>query len=80
MFNRHVQSCVKVVGVSPLCRRFGRSRSGDKTYSSQMTKSDRASYVCAYWISDNNSHIDVRGTCRTVYLLNIMSWSITLTK
>ena len=28
-----------------------------------MAKSDRASYVCVYWISENNSHIDVCGSC-----------------
>ena len=43
-----------VLHVSPLCRRFARVKIVDKMYASQMAKSDRASYICANWLGDNN--------------------------
>ena len=40
----------KVLSVSPLCRCFARVKLYDKTYSSQMARSDCASYVNAHWL------------------------------
>ena len=53
-----------VLHVSPLCRRFARVKIVDKMYASQMAKSDRASYICANWLGDNNQTIDLHAACR----------------
>lgn len=53
-----------VLHVSPLCRRFARVKIVDKMYASQMAKSDRASYICAHWLGDNNQTIDLHAACR----------------
>ena len=54
----------RVLCVSPLCRRFARIKLYNKMYSSQMARSDRASYVTAHWLSDSNSGIDLHAQCR----------------
>ena len=54
----------RVLCVSPLCRRFARIKLYDKMYSSQMARSDQASYVNAHWLSDSNSGIDLHAQCR----------------
>lgn len=38
-----------ILGLSCLCYRFSRSTQGGKLISSQMAKSDRSSYIGAYW-------------------------------
>lgn len=43
---------------------FARVKILDKMYGSQMAKSDRASYIRAHWLGDNNQSIDLHAACR----------------
>lgn len=43
------------VHVSCICYHFSRAKLGNKLVSSLMARSDRSSYISAYWLGDNQS-------------------------
>ena len=53
-----------VVRVTRLCQRFVRVKLGDKLCSSQKARTDRNSYICAYWLGSDDCSIDTAGSCR----------------
>ena len=69
-----------VFSVSPLCSRFNRVKICEKICSSQMSRSDRASYICAYWISNDNSSIDPQGPCRPGHIKYFLKHKVMLQK
>ena len=46
-----------ILHVSRLCRRFVRVRVAGALYSSTKAKTDRNSFICAYWIGEDNKSI-----------------------
>ena len=53
-----------IINVSCLCQRFDRVKLGDILYSSQKARTDKNSYICAYWIGSSDDLIDSASTCR----------------
>ena len=53
-----------VVHVSRLCWRFLRVKFGDQLYSSQAARTDRNSFICAYWLGDDEASISTAASCR----------------
>ena len=47
-----------------MCWRFLRVKLGDQLYSSQAARTDRKSYICAYWLGDDETSIDTAASCR----------------
>lgn len=57
-----------VCSVSHFYHRFVRAKLGDKVYSSRMARTDRASYICAHWLCNDNSSIDTTSLSRPGYI------------
>jgi hypothetical protein len=50
--------------VSRLCRRFVRVKIAGTLYSSKKARTDRNSYICAYWLGDDDKTINTETICR----------------
>ena len=53
-----------IIHTTSLCQRFFKVKIGDKVYSSKLARSDRSSFVCAYWLKDDDGSIDTSLSCR----------------
>ena len=54
----------KVTHVSRLCRRFVRVKLAGTLYSSKKARTDRNSYICAYWLGDDDKSVNTETICR----------------
>ena len=54
----------RIVHVSHLCHRFARVKLAGVLYPSKKARTDRNSYICAYWLGNDNISIDTATLCR----------------
>lgn len=54
----------KVTHVGQLCRRFFRVKVAGTLYSSKKARTDRNSYICAYWLGGDDKSVNTETICR----------------